>query len=467
MPPDALTPLWWLARLQRKLRDQKQTHERFAAYYRGEHPLPWLPEQVRDVAQRILDMARSNYMGLVVDATAERLEVLGFRIGDSTDADTEAWRIWQANDLDSWSGIGFTEALTGGVSHLLVGPNPADEDTPLITVESPTQCVVEYQPGAGSTRAAGLKMWSDDITGRTMATLYLPDMIYKWQRGRGLAAGWQPRVPDGEEWPLPNPLGVVPLIELRNNPGLLVGGRSELTDVIPIQDRINKTLADRLVTQDFGAFPQKWASNWELSDDEIDDNGNAKPVQVNIGRDRLLRAQTEVKFGQFDAAPLDPYSAAKSEDVKDIASRTRVPTQYLLGDMVNVSADALQAAESGLVSKVLQRRRPYETALEEAVVLALRLAGKALQQAIHTIWRDPQYRSIAQLTDAVVKQYQAGLVPLDDALAALGKTPLEIARIKSQLRQDVLLRQALILPGVVGAETATTGAAAAGTAAAA
>jgi hypothetical protein len=45
----------------------------------------------------------------------------------------------------------------------------------------------------------------------------------------------------------------------------------------------------------------------------------------------------ETRFGQFEAAPLDPYSTAKREDVKDIASRTRTPAQYLLGEMANVS----------------------------------------------------------------------------------------------------------------------------------
>jgi hypothetical protein len=97
---------------------------------------------------------------------------------------------------------------------------------------------------------------------------------------------------------------VVPLVELPNNPRLLTGGVSEIADVIDVQDRINKTLADRLITQDFGAFPQKWATGYP----DEDDAGNPTDP-IDIGRDRIVTTDVaETKFGQWDSAPLDPYS---------------------------------------------------------------------------------------------------------------------------------------------------------------
>jgi hypothetical protein len=162
----------------------------------------------------------------------------------------------------------------------------------------------------------------------------------------------------------------VPLVEVANNPRMLTGGVSELADVVCVQDRINKTLADRLMTQDFGAFPQKWAIGFP----ETDSEGNAN--RVDVGRDRMVTSDiAETKFGQFDTAPLDPYSAAKREDVKDIASRTRTPAQYLLGEMSNVNGETLKASESGLVSKVRQRNRTAGEGLEDAMRLARRAAG--------------------------------------------------------------------------------------------
>jgi hypothetical protein len=116
------------------------------------------------------------------------------------------------------------------------------------------------QPGTSRReRAAGLKVWDDDWTGDLNATLYLADGLYKFRsdrpQGGAVSRSGSRGSVTGEDWPAPNPLGVVPLVELPNNPRLLLGGVSELADVTDIQDRVNKTLADRLITQDYGSFP--------------------------------------------------------------------------------------------------------------------------------------------------------------------------------------------------------------------
>jgi hypothetical protein len=430
-----LSPEWWVTRLHKRLVHQQEYARRFNAYYCGEHPLPWLSAQAQDEFRRILKMTRSNYMGLVVDATAERLAIEGFRVGDSEDADDETWRIWQANDLDTYSDQGILEGLIVGKCYMLVAPNPADAATPLAWFEDPTQAIVEHAPGGSRrNRAAGLKLWKDDWTGRVNATLYLPGGLYKFETRQAPstpieALRWDRRSVPGEDWPAPNVLGVVPLVELPNNPRLMVGGRSELYDVTDIQDRINKTLADRLMTQDYGAFPQKWAAGWP----EEDEAGNPQP-KINVGRDRMVTTdapRTMVEFGQWDASPLDPYSSAKREDVKDIASRTRTPAQYLLGEMSNVNGETLKASESGLVSKVRQRQRTTGDGVEDAVRLMRQAAGLTSQrETIETIWRDPQFRTEGERTDAVIKRLQSGLASLRQAREDYGYSATQIARLE-------------------------------------
>jgi hypothetical protein len=72
------SPLWWVKRLKKRLDDRYREIEEYDAYYRGDpKTYPWLPEQARDEFARLLKLTRSNYMGLVVDATAERLQVEG------------------------------------------------------------------------------------------------------------------------------------------------------------------------------------------------------------------------------------------------------------------------------------------------------------------------------------------------------------------------------------------------------
>jgi hypothetical protein len=406
------------------------------AYYRGRPPkYPWLPEQAQQEFTRLLAMTRANVLGLVVDTVAERMLVDGFRIGKGATADQATWAIWQANNLDSASDQGILEALIGGQAYTLVAPNDADPTTPKIWVEHPSQATVEYVPGsARQERAAGLKVWCDDWTGMDMATLYLPDAIYKFQAPRKtvegstsvLAPAWQRREVRGEAWPARNPLGVVPLIELPNNPRLLTGGISEIDDLIPTQDRINKTLADRLMTQDFGAFPQKWATGFP------DTDGEGVKQRVDVGRNRMVTSDiAETKFGQWDSAALEPYLAAKRDDTRDAASRSRTPAQYLLGDMSNVNGETLKASESGLVSKTRQRMRPVGEGLEETMRLARRIAGlPGDDRAMETIWKNPEFRTEGELVDALVKMSTLG-VPEEALWERWGATQVEIERWKA------------------------------------
>ena len=430
------SPEWWLNRLYKQLVERRAALDLFNDYYTGEHPLPWLAPQARDEFRRLVRMTRSNYMGLVCDAVAERVNVEGFRFAGAESADEDTWRIWQANNLDSYSDQAWLEALIGGLSYFHVAPNPNDTATPFVWVEHASQCIVEHVPGTNRTeRAASLKVWDDDWTGEVHATLQLPDRIYKYRapRPRGGSASktldWSEREVTGEQpnGQRMNPLGAVSMIEVPNNPRLLTGGVSELYDVTDIQDRINKTLFDRMQTQEFGVDPQKWAKGFPLEDE----HGN--PQVVEFGRNRMVTSEiAETAFGNFAVAPLDPYSHAKREDVKDIASRTRTPAQYLLGEMSNVNGETLKASESGLISKVRQRCRPYGEAAEEAMRLARSVAGLSANVRMETIWTDPQYRTEGERTDAAVKRLASGISSLRQAREDVGYSATQI----QQLEQD-------------------------------
>jgi hypothetical protein len=270
-----------------------------------------------------------------------------------------------------------------------------------------------------------------------MATVYLPDAIYKFQapKPRQGVVGkprWVARDVDGEPWPAPNPLGVVPLVEIQNRPDLLGNAMSEIEDVLDIQDRINKTLIDRLMAQEFSAFRQRWMTGYEVPTDE-----NGQPVEpFKAAVDRLWVIEDEnVQIGEFSATDLKPYLSAVESDVRDMAARTRTPSQYLLGVMVNISGDALKAAESGLVSKVLQRRRPFGEAFEEVVRLYLQAAGDTRDlDALEIIWHNPEFRTEGELVDALMKMSTLG-VPQEALWERWGASQTEIAQWREQRDQ--------------------------------
>lgn len=456
-------PGWWVQKLYWELSQRRPYINKMDNYYRGEFPLPWLADQAADEFRRLLKMARANYMGLVVDAQCERMAVEGFRINPKTTsqplkidtksddigkADTDTWDIWQANNLDTFFDQGLLEAAITGQSYLLVAPNPKEPEYPYIWVEHCSQMIVCYVPGTNRREtAAALKVWIDDWTGQTFATLYLPDEIWKFKNNGQMAKPpiiggpplsfanedmpvWSFRMDGGDGESEENPLGEVPVFELPNNPRLLTGGQSELHDLTDSQDRIVKTIADRLITQDFGAFPQKWASGWP----QYNDKGELIPP-IQIGQDRMLTSEViETKFGQFAAADLKGFILAKPEDIKDIASRSRTPAQYLLGEMNNVNGDTLKASESGLVAKVRQRFRGHNDSLESAMRLSRRLAGlpAGADQKMETIWKNPEFRTEGELVDALLKMADLG-VPEEALWERWGATPTEIDRWKAML----------------------------------
>jgi hypothetical protein len=246
----------------------------FSDYYCGAHPLPWLAPQAREEFRRILKMTRSNYMGLVCDATAERAQVVGFRVGDAAEGDKDSQRIWQANNMDFYSDQAILESIITGKSFLMVAPNPTDERTRSSTAEHVAghrrvRPRVERARAGGRAEGVGRRldgqMLHATCAGRR-AALQVPGAAPRCRRFGGPDV-WNAAQVKGEAWPAKNPLGEVPLYEIPNNPRMLGGGVSEISDVTDIQDRINKTLADRLITQDYGAFPQKWATAWPDEDD--------------------------------------------------------------------------------------------------------------------------------------------------------------------------------------------------------
>ena len=441
---EPLSPEWWVHRLHKKIVQRSAEIELYDRYYRGEHPLPWLAPQAQDEFRRILKMTRSNYMGLVCDSQVERMHFEGIRVGESLEADAEMWAIWEENHLDSDFDQGLLEATIGGQAYILVAPNPDDTKRPLMWIEHPSQVIVEYAPGTGrNKRIAGLKVWQDDWTGNLHSTLQYNGWIWKFESDRPVSGvseadkiRWAPRVVGKEQWPAKNPLEEVTFVELPNNPRLLTGGVSELHDLIDIQDRANKTVADRLMTQDYGAFPQKWAKAWP----EEDANGNPTK-QIDVGRDRMVTTDVkEAEFGQWDAAPLDPYSAAKREDVKDIASRSRTPAQYLLGEMSNVNGETLKASESGLVSKVRQRIKPHTEGLKDAFRLARKAAGLP-PLPMEPIWKNPEFRTEGELVDSLTKMATLN-VPEEALWERWGATPQERDRWRkwnAERREDPTL----------------------------
>jgi hypothetical protein len=432
------SPEWWMNRLSRELDDRAFPMQRFDDYYQGKHPMLYAGAKYRAAFGNLFAGFSDNFCGLVVDAVEERLDVEGFRMGADLEADDDAWRMWQENGMDAWSQIAHTEALVKGQCSILVSPDEEDDTKAEFTVQDALEMAVGVDRCSGD-RLAALKRWGED-DGSVCFTLYLPDSIEKWRtkpaKGGTTATrtvgryGLIPREVSGETWPLANPLGVVPVVPLVNRPRLRGPGVSEIRDVIPKQNALNKLFLDMLVASEFAAYRQRYAVGLEL---EVDpDTGKAvEPYKAGAG-ELWAEENPNVKFGEFEVTDLDNYRQAIELVVMHIASETRTPAHYFMGGQGSFpSGESLAASETGLTRKAERKQRFLGEGWEEVIRLGFLVRGDPRGKIMdsETIWRDPESRNEAAHVDSLVKLGSLG-VPEEMLWEMAGLTPQQIERAK-------------------------------------
>jgi hypothetical protein len=429
------------------------------AFYRGDHPLKFASDEfARFHGDRYRDFS-DNWTQVVADSPVERMTVTGFQASEETDADKELWKVWQVNGLDADSQLGFLGSVVNARSFVLVWGDPADPDMPVVTFEDPSQCVIAYEPGSRRLRRAALKRWQDG--GEDFATLYLAGEVWKFSRPHLATDGdkstqmqdvdealkrWTPRELADEPNPQPNPMGVVPMVELPNKPSLAADPISDVGGVIAMQNAINLLWAQLFTAADYASFPQRVILGAEPpSIPKLNSQGEVvgkQPVDIaKFAVDRVMMFNDkDARIGEWQAANLLMYTGLIEVAVGHLAAQTRTPQHYLIGKMANLSADALLAAETGLVQRVEEKQTWSGQGLREmARLIALARGEDDKAQAMRSgrvLWKDAESRSHAQLADALLKLKQLGF-PFKWLALKYGLTPTEVADVMAMRLEEL------------------------------
>jgi hypothetical protein len=421
-----LTPEQWIERLSRchnaELRDLRALND----YYEGRQSLSYMhPQLLAEVGDRLRAVV-INWPRLVVDSLEERLDVEGFRLPGEDGADQEIQRVWQANDLDEWSQQGHLDAMVMRRAYVAVGTNEDDEDTPLITVESPLQMFCEVDPRTRKPVAA-IKRFSSESPERDAAqyadytTIYLPNSTHWFKRGKS-AQGW---IEDDRD---EHGLGELPISLLVNRPRLLAPyGVSELADVIPISDAACKIATDMMVSAEFHAMPRRYALGFDEDDFRDEDGNKLSTWEVVAGRvwrtDKTPR-DDGVAVGQFQEADLRNFH----ETIKLLAQmvgQVGALTSQDIGFHTDnpASADAIRSAETRKVKRAERKHRGFGGTWERTQRIVNRFQSGEWNPAykqLETLWRDPSTPTFAQKADATVKLVAGGIIPAEAAWDDLG-----------------------------------------------
>lgn len=375
-----------------------------------------------------------------VDSIEQRLDVTGFRLPGQA-ADTSLWDVWQYNNMDERQTFAHTDALALARSYVCVGTNDVDREYPLITVESPKEMIAVRDPRTHRVSMA-LRLYDSDGVSAQRATFYLPNRTYWLRLDRGR---WV-----NEFEPDVHNLGTVPVVPFVNRAratrrkGSVLEGVSEMTDVIPIAESASRSLTGLQLAQETTAAPQRGVLGATRGDFVDADGQPLSTWQAYFGSVWAMQNK-DAKTFQFDAADLNNWDTAMNLYARQASGVTGLPVEYFGLNTENPpSADGQRAGETRLIKKAERRQTSYGHAWESVQRLVIRFRDGAWSddaRRMETIWRDPGTPTVSQVTDAVVKRFQVGLIDWETAQERMGETPASIDQMRNRRNADTQLAE--------------------------
>lgn len=403
---------------QKHLKSRDGRIGKIERYLAGDHDFPYMPKTAKSEYKHLAQRSITNWLPLIADTFAKGLFVDGYRPAKAYD-NAAPWTYWQANGLDARQTITHRGALEYGASYVLVLPG---DRSPLIRPLSPTRTHALYADQDDEWPVYALVESGNDGAGK-LWRLYDNEAAYTLRIGKDSD---KPQLLLTES----HNLGVTPLVRFRSS--LSDNSKGIIFPLMTIQDRVNESVFSLMIALQYASFRQRWATGLAIPVAE-----DGKPIEpFKSAVDRLwVTDSPDAKFGDFDQTEVSGHLETYASTVRSMAAVAQTPPHVLLGDLVNLSADALAAAEASTQRKIGE----YETIFGESWEQVLRLAAaadgdvaSAQDESSEVRWRDTEARSLAQTVDALGKMVQMLGVPAEAAWERIpGVTDQDVERWKS------------------------------------
>lgn len=462
---DAVEALTTANSLYERLLGRRPSFNKAVKYFKGDQPLNFATIEWKKANASIYADFSDNWTASVVNAENERLAHTGVRLAEDTSKKDAAklWDAWLRNEMEMQSSQGFLHTLTVSRSFILVWGNENDEE--VVTWETGTSAEIQYDWENPRLRRAAIKTWLDEKN--EYLTLYTPANVWKYKRERpttrnerdsqadqakpdaASSGGWLPREIGNEVWPLPNPMGVVPMIEIQNRPILGDDPLSEIPGTMSMQDFINLMWAYLGLSADYASMEARVVlgqgpPEMPILDDKGQPTGRTKKVDLAELREKRIAyfQGKETRIDSWKPADLKAFLDVIDQCVGHIAAQTRTPPTYLVTKtgMSNVNADGLKASEIPIVNKVAEFWVCVKPVLREFYrLVALARGDKELAEAARGAVievRNAEIRSEAQMADMLLKKKSIGY-PLEYLMELDGVDPVTIGRVLDMREQEL------------------------------
>ncbi|MFD8142622.1 phage portal protein [Streptomyces sp. NPDC059708] len=403
------------------IRKDDERLERIDRYARGRQAAPFLPRksnpEFRDLAKRAIN----NLIPLIVDAPVNAMNVDGYK-RSTGEGVADEWKVWSRNRLDERQSHVHRAALETGQAFVSVLPDPADPGRPAIRGHHPITFSATYRdPAFDQFPIYTVEVEYDTETPHSTSRAIVKARYIDSRQ----AIDFEFRRSESEPVVLAvnkHGLGVCPVV--RFAPQLDLRGRTMglIEPIMTMQDRINQVQLNQLIAQHYTSFAIRYATGLapvplldENGNEQYTEDGHLKVIPPVIDPSTMLvSADPNTKFGSIDGASTKDMQDSIEQAIRHMCMVTQTPPTYLLGQMANLSADALAASEQAFMRRVSEIQSNFGEAWALVLRLCALIAGDRdgfEDQDSLIMWADKGNRSLAQSADAGLKLTQMGVPP--------------------------------------------------------
>jgi hypothetical protein len=384
-------------------------------YATGKQVLPLVipqdaPREVHEMAR----ISRINLISIVINSLVESLFVDNLRVTVDSALEGEPatpeqitdpiWKIWQDNKLDRGQSGLYRAVFTYGYGYMVFTPG---KPSPVIRPMSPRTMTALYGDDPDWPELA-LERRKRANEFRLYDETHVYMLGYEPEKKRfGLI-----------ENPAPHGSQYCPVVRYRDvedldlddepiseQPARFATRGSNMTDMVAgqvaplmtLQDQSDVTTFALKSAEWYSAFRQRWVIGWTPAN--ATDKTRAAASQLwTFDND-----PEEVKLGEFSQTELRGYLDSRGETAKFVATLSQTPVHELIGELVNLSAEALAAAEAGRDRKIDERKTGLGESHEQLAQGVGALQGVEVPSDLEVVWRDTSARAFGALVDGLGK----------------------------------------------------------------
>ena len=408
-------------------------------YATGQQALPLVvprdaPAEVRELART----ARINLIAIVLNSLVQSLYVdnirqtdnagpagnsLGGDLGAPDDPDASLgpiWQAWQRNRLDRGQAGLYRAVFQYGWGYTVVTPG---DPTPVIRPVSPRRMHALYDDDAPD----------------------FPMMALEWRKGRGnyyrlyavdtegdvgvYTLGYDPKQKRFAELKRAtiDAIDYVPVVKyvpsedldaddeperqypqgsaLNSTVAVLTAG--EVAPLMTLQDQTDITSFGLKSAEWYTAFRQRYVKGWTPEN---------RAMKMRAAASQLWTFEEhpdDIELGEFSQTDLTGFLASRESVLKYAATLSETPVHELIGELVNLSAEALAAAEAGRDRKIELAKTSLGESHEQMAQVVGDLMDVDVPDDIETVWRDTSARAFGAVIDGLGKIAQMLNVPAE------------------------------------------------------